>query len=74
MKFGTAVRIARNLEGITQKELAKELNTSQIYLCNIEKNRNLPSFPVAWKIQERFPDEKLLQAYQETYRNTLSKL
>ncbi len=74
MKFGTAVRVARNIEDITQQELAKQLKISGTYLCDIEKNRNLPAYPLAWKIQQRFPKEKLIQAYQETYRNTLSKL
>jgi DNA-binding XRE family transcriptional regulator len=74
LKFGTAVRVARNIEDITQQELAKQLKISGTYLCDIEKNRNLPAYPLAWKIQQRFPKEKLIQAYQETYRNTLSKL
>lgn len=74
MKFGTTVRVARNIEGITQQELAKQLEISGTYLCDIERNRNLPAYPLAWKIQQRFPDEKLIQAYQETYLNTLSKL
>jgi len=74
VEFGTAVRIARNIQGITQKQLAEELNTAQTYLCNIEKNRSLPSFPLAWKIQERFPNEKIIQAYQETYQKISSKL
>jgi len=74
LKFGTAVRVARNIEDITQQELAKQLKISSTYLCDIERNRNLPAYPLAWKIQQRFPKEKLIQAYQETYRNTLSKL
>jgi DNA-binding XRE family transcriptional regulator len=74
LKFGTAVRVARNIEGIAQHELAKQLKISNTYLCDIERNRNLPAYPLAWKIQQRFPNEKLIQAYQETYRNTLPKL
>ena len=36
MKYGNRIRILREKLGITQKEMAKSLEISQTYLCNIE--------------------------------------
>ena len=48
--LGQAVFVLREGRGLTQHELADELGTTNVYLCNIERGRRAPSLPLLVKL------------------------
>lgn len=49
--IGSIIREARKIRGFkTQTELAKKLKVESVYVCNIEKNRHVPSIELSAKI------------------------
>ncbi|MEN2765729.1 helix-turn-helix transcriptional regulator [Ornithinibacillus xuwenensis] len=40
----------RKKQGLTQEELAKRVNISRAYLCNLENGKYTPSLEVAYNI------------------------
>ena len=50
MSVGTSIRSIRRLKGITQEELAKEINITQSMLCQIERGTKAPSLPLSVEI------------------------
>jgi transcriptional regulator with XRE-family HTH domain len=43
IKLGDAAREVRETLGITQRDAADALGITDVHLCNVEKNRSLPS-------------------------------
>lgn len=52
MEIGQGIKKFRNLKGLTQKELAKELNVTTITIQNYENNRRKPDFVVLNEIAD----------------------
>jgi len=52
--LGDASREIRESLGLSQREAAVSLGISAAHLCNIEKNKALPSHALAGKYQEVF--------------------
>lgn len=50
MEIGENIRKFRNRKGLTQKELAKELDLTSVTIQNYENNRRKPDFEVLDKI------------------------
>lgn len=46
MEIGENIKKFRNIKGMTQKELAKELNVTPVTIQNYENNRRKPDFQV----------------------------
>jgi transcriptional regulator with XRE-family HTH domain len=61
MKFGKAVRIARTVRGLSQKELAERLAFDASYICLLEAGRRKPTDQILKKISRtlRLPVELL---------------
>ncbi len=61
MKFGKAVRIARTVRGLSQKQLADRLAFDASYVCLLEAGRRKPTDIIMRKISKtlRLPIELL---------------
>ena len=53
MSFGRFLRVARNMNDLTQEEMAKKLNMSKGGICDIEKGRQFVSIELAAKIAKK---------------------
>ena len=60
LTFGEAVRAARDLNGISQAELARLLGVGRQSVCDIEKGRALVSVEKAARIAEALKHSKKL--------------
>lgn len=56
-KLGTNICILRKRKQVKQKDLAKKIEKSASYLCDIEKGRTLPSLKVIYQIAEALDTE-----------------
>lgn len=54
MKIGEALRLIRVLNGLTQKELAREIDLSDSYVSEVERGNREPSLTVIKKYSEYF--------------------
>ena len=48
--FGTIIAEVRKQKGWTQPQLAAKIKVDPIYLCNVEKNKKIPSIDLAEKL------------------------
>lgn len=48
------VRVFRSMRGLTQEQLAEQLEVSRQTVIAIESNRYLPSLPLAFKLAKLF--------------------
>ncbi len=48
--FGDMIRALRQCDEISQTELAKKMGVTRAYLCDIEKNRHVPTIALALKL------------------------
>jgi len=70
MDFGTMIRVERDKNKISQKELAEKAGIGSGYLCDIERGRKLPSYPVALKLSSSFATSNLLM---EQYKKEIER-
>jgi transcriptional regulator with XRE-family HTH domain len=48
--FGTIIAEVRKQKGWTQPQLAAKIKVDPIYLCNVERNKKIPSIELAEKL------------------------
>ena len=48
--FGTIITEVRKQKGWTQPQLAAKIKVDPIYLCNVERNKKVPSIELAEKL------------------------
>ncbi|MCG8585864.1 MAG: helix-turn-helix domain-containing protein [Pirellulales bacterium] len=54
IKLGDAARELRETLGITQRDAAAALDITDVHLCNVEKNRSVPSPALMDKYREKW--------------------
>lgn len=52
-KMKTKIKQIREIKGITQEEMSRDIEISLTQYRNIEKNRSIPSVEIAIKIMDR---------------------
>lgn len=52
--IGARLKILRNKKGLTQKELASALSTSQSYICSLEQDRQVPGGEILLSLKRFF--------------------
>lgn len=54
MNLPLALTLMRVAEGLTQEDLAKALNVSKSYICEIEKGKKMPSLDLIESYAQHF--------------------
>lgn len=52
MSIGTNIKATRVKRGMTQKELAEQVNVDQSMICQIERGTKMPTVPLAKQIAD----------------------
>lgn len=52
MSIGTNIKALRVERGMTQKELAEQVNVDQSMICQIERGTKMPTVPLAKQIAD----------------------
>jgi transcriptional regulator with XRE-family HTH domain len=54
LKLGEKVRVLRQREGLTVRQLGERLGVDHSHITKIERGENIPSLPLALKIADLF--------------------
>lgn len=61
--LGMEIKLNRIAKKLSQKKLAEYIGISSQYLCAIEADKKIPTYPIVERLQEFFPSAPILEHY-----------